>query len=118
MNANVRTGKRDEENEGIAGNKVLGAFDQDTLNDNSERLVSTADDHNLAIVNTLFSTSKNGISHTFNGRDSKRIDPILMRQRDRKLVRNVTVHPQPAFLPTSDHNVGFTYIKTPWTTPT
>ena len=56
-------------------------------------------------MNTLFSTPKCGESHTFNGRGNKRIDYILTRQRDRKLVRNVTVHPQSSFLPISDHNI-------------
>ena len=43
--------------------------------------------------------------HTFNGRGKKRIDYILTRKRDRKLVRDVTVHPQPSLLPISDHHI-------------
>ena len=34
-----------------------------------------------------------------------------MRQRDRKLVRNATVHPQPSFLPISNHNIVPTPVK-------
>ena len=67
--------------------------------------MSFANNHNLALVNTFFSTTKGGVSHTFNGRGKKRIDYILTRQRDRKLVRNVTVHPQPFFRPISDYNI-------------
>ena len=44
--------------------------------------------------------------YTFNGRGKKRIDYILTRQRDRKFVRNVTVHPQPSLLPISDNIVS------------
>ena len=62
-------------------------------------------------MNTFFSTPKGGILHTFNGRGKKRIDYILTRQRDRKFVRNVTVHPQPSFLPISDHNIVSASVK-------
>ena len=65
----------------------------------------------LALLNTFFSTAKNAISHTFNGRGKKRIDYILTRQRDRKFVRDVTVHPQPSFLPISDHNIVTAHVK-------
>ena len=34
-----------------------------------------------------------------------------MRQRDRKLVRDVTVHPQPSFLPISGHNIVTAHVK-------
>ena len=54
--------------------------------------------HELALLDTFFSTAKSAISHTFNGRGKKCIDYILTRQRDRKLVRDVTVDPQPSFL--------------------
>ena len=56
-------------------------------------------------MNTFFSTPKSGVSHTFNGRGKKLIDYILTRQRDRKLVRNVTVHHQLSFLGILDHNI-------------
>ena len=45
------------------------------------------------------------------GEVKKRIDYILSRQRDRKLVRNVTVHPQPSFIPISDHNIVSVPVK-------
>ena len=73
--------------------------------------MSFANNHDLASVNTFFSTPKGGVSHTFNGRGKKRIDCILTRQRDRKLVQNVTVHPQPSFLPISDHNIVSAPVK-------
>ena len=70
-----------------------------------------ANNHDLAIVNTLFSPLEGSVSHYFNGRGKKRIDYILTRYRDRKLVRNVTVHPQPSFLPISDHNIVSAPVK-------
>ena len=76
-----------------------------------ELLLSFANDHDLAIVNTFFSTPKGGVSHTFIGRGKKRIDYILTRRRDRKLVPSVTVHPQPSFLPISDHNIVSAPVK-------
>ena len=91
--------------------KILGACGRDSLNDNGELLLSFANNHDLAFVNTFFSTPKGGVSHTFNGRGKKRIDYIQTRQRDRKFVRNVTVHPQPFFLPISDHNIVSAPVK-------
>ena len=85
--------------------RVLGAYGRDTLNDNGKRLLAFAANHSLALVNTCFSTPKNRVSHTFNGRGKKRIDNILTRQRDRKLVRDVVVCPQALLKPISDHNI-------------
>ena len=86
--------------------KSSGRMAETTLNDNGGRLhviLSFADDYELAIVNTLFSTPKIGTSQlsfeTFRLCISSRGN-----ETDRQLVRNVTVHPQPAFLPTSDDN--------------
>ena len=90
MDANARTGRREKGGVGSKDNKILGAYGRDILNDNGELLLSFANNHDLAILNTFFSTSKGGVSHTFNGRGKKRIDYILTRQCDRKLVRNVT----------------------------
>ena len=91
--------------------KVYGAYGRDTLNDNGELLLSFANNHDLALVKTFFSTPEDGISYTFNERGKERIDYILMRQRDRKLVRNVTVHPQPSSLPISYHNIMSVPVK-------
>ena len=73
--------------------------------------MSFANNHGLALVKTFFSTPKGGVSHTFNGRGKKWINYILTRQRDRKFVRNVTVHPQPSFLPISDHSIVSAPVK-------
>ena len=111
MDANARTGRREKGQVGSKDSKILGAYGRNTLNDNGELLLSFANNHDLALVNTFFSTPKGGVSHTFSGRGKKRIDYILTRQRDRKFVRNVTMHPQPSFLPISDHNIVSAPVK-------
>ena len=87
MDANARTGRRGRGESGSESNNVLGAFGRDVINDYGERLLSFAANHDLSLVNTFFRTPKGGILHTFNGRGKKRVDYILTRQRDRKLVR-------------------------------
>ena len=112
MDVNARTGKREKRGVRSKGNKIRGACGRDTLNDNGELLLTFANNHDLALVNKLSSTPKGGVSHTFNGRGTKRIDYILTRERDHKLVRNVTVHPQPSsFLPISDHSIVSAPVK-------
>ena len=112
MDANARTGRREKGQVGSKNSKILGAYGRYNLNDNGEILLSFANNHDLALVNTFFSTtSKGGVSHKFNGRGKKRIDYILTRQRDRKFVRNVTVHSQPSFLPISDHIIVSVPVK-------
>ena len=105
MNAKARTGRREKGQVGSKNSTILGAYGRDILNDNGELLLSFANKHGIALVNTLFCTSKGGVSHTINGRGKNRIDYILTRQQNRKLVRNVAVHPKPFFLPISDHNI-------------
>ena len=111
MDTNARTGRREKRQVGSEENKTFGAYGRDTLNDNGELLLSFANNHDLALVNTFFSTRKGGVSHNINGRGKKRINYILTRQRDSKIVWNVTVHPQPSFLLISDHNIVSTPVK-------
>ena len=59
----------------------------------------------MVLVNAFFGTRKSGASRTFNGPgQAKRIDYILTRQHNRKLVRDVKVLRQLRFLPISNHN--------------
>ena len=111
MDANARTGRRGGGKMGSEEYKMLGAYGRDALNDNGERLLSFSANHELALLNIFFITAKDAISNTFNGRGRKCIDYILTRQRDTKLVRNVTVHPQPSFLPILDHNIVTAHVK-------
>ena len=73
MDANARTQRKEKGGVGSKDNKNLGAYGRDTLNDNGELLLSFAYNHDLAIVNTFFSTPKSGVSHTFNGREVKNV---------------------------------------------
>ena len=65
MDANARTGKRGEGGVGCKDNEVLGTYGRNTLNDNGERLLTFADNHGLALINTFFSTRKSSTSRTF-----------------------------------------------------
>ena len=71
MDANARTGRREKGQVGSKDSKIVGAYGRDTLNNNGELLLSFANNHDLALVNTFFSTPKDGVSHTFNGRGKK-----------------------------------------------
>ena len=56
MDANSRTGRREKGQVGSNDSNILGAYGRDILNDNGELLLSFANNHNLALVNTFFST--------------------------------------------------------------
>ena len=43
---------------GSKDNKTLGAYGRDTLNNNGQLLLSLVNNHDLAIVNTFFSTPR------------------------------------------------------------
>ena len=111
MDANARTGRREKGRVGSKDNKNVGAYGRDTLNDNGELLLSFANNHDIALVNMFFSTPNGGVSHTSNERGKTRIGYILRRQRDRILVWNVTVHPQPSFVLISDRNIVSAPVK-------
>ena len=66
MDANAHTGRGEKGEVGSKDNKIRGAYGRDTLNDNGDLLLSFANNHGVAIVNTFFSTPKGGVSHTFN----------------------------------------------------
>ena len=99
MDANARTGGRGEGG-GLGDVRVLGPYGRDTLNDNGSRLLACAAEYKLSIVNTFFSTPKRGGNSnalTYEGPKEShrwRLDYILVRQHDRRLVRNITVHPK------------------------
>ena len=62
---------------GSKDSKIIGAYDRDTLNNNGQLLLlSFANNLDLALLDTFFSTPKGGVSHTFNGRGKKCIDCI------------------------------------------
>ena len=78
--------------------KVLGAYGRDELNDNGERLLIHGTDNKLALLITYYATPARGISYTFQSPNRgkaqyNRLDHILTRQVDRRLVRNVIADP-------------------------
>ena len=112
MDTNARTGKRQS---GCADSKVLGAYGRDELNDNGERPLLHAADNKLALLNTFVATPNREVSYTFqsanSGKGHFRLDYILTRQVDRRLVRNITVQRRPEERHESDHNLVVVNIR-------
>ena len=112
MDANARTGKRES---ACASSKEMGAYGRDELNNNGERLLLHAADNKLALLNTFFATRARGVSFTFQspntGKGQCRLDYILTRQVDRRLVRNMTVRRPPEDRHESDHNLVVCTIR-------
>ena len=71
MYVNARAGRRGKGGVGSKDDKILDAYGRDTLHDKGELLLFFANNHDLTVVNTFFSTPKGGVSHTFNGRGKK-----------------------------------------------
>ena len=112
MDAYARTGGRGEGG-GLGDVRVLRPYCRDTLNDNGSRLLACAAEYKLSIVNTFFSTPKRGgnsDAFTYEGPKEShrwRLDYILVRQHDCRLVRNITVHPKMK----SDHRLVSASIR-------
>ena len=72
----------------------------ETLSRTTDRLLACAAEYKLSIVSTFFSTPKRGgnsDAFTYEGPKEShrwRLNYILVRQHDRRLVRNITVHPK------------------------
>ena len=111
--ANARTGKRGEDR-GETDSKVLGAYGRDKLNENGKLLLGFAEDNKLALLNTFFCTPKSGVSYTFQSANRSkgqvRLDYILTKQADRRLIRCVNVR-RPA--PESDYNLVYAQVRIP-----
>lgn len=96
MNDNARTGK--SEVEGMDDARVLREYGRDSPNDNGGRLVKCATRNQMAITDTCFRSpkrTKGYTAYTHAGpkvKHLRRLDCILVRQQDRRPVRNVTVH--------------------------
>ena len=108
----VRTRKRGErgreENE-----KVLGAYGQDLLNKNGNLLLGFAEDNKLVILKT-FCTPKSGGSYTFQStncsKELARLDFILTKQADRRVVRGVNVRRPALEASVSHHNLVYAEV--------
>ncbi|CAM9779802.1 unnamed protein product, partial [Sphacelaria rigidula] len=111
MDANARTGKREVGDMDDA--RVLGEYGRDTRNDNGRRPLKCAAQNKMVITNTFFRTPIRGESstaYTYAGPKVEhrwRLDYILVRQYDRRLVRNVTVHTEVE----SDHRLVSAAIR-------
>ena len=96
--ASTRIGKRDEGG-GEADIKALGAYGRDMLNENGKLLLGFAEDNKLALLNTFFCTPKSGVSYTFQSanrsKGQARLDYILTKQSDRRLICCVNVRRPP-----------------------
>ena len=114
--ANAKTGKRGEGG-GETDSKLLGAYGRDKLNENGKLLLGFAEDNKLAPLNTFFSTPKSGVSYTFQSanrsKGQARLDYILTKQADRRLIRYVNVRRPPLEAPESDHNLVYTKVRIP-----
>ena len=108
--ANAGTGKRGKGG-GETGSKVLGA------NENGKLLLGFAEDNKLALLNTFFCTPKSGVSYTFQSANRSqgqaRLDYILTKQADRRLIRCVNVRRPPVEAPESDHNLVNAKVRIP-----
>ena len=106
--ANARTGKRGEGGE-EAGRKVFGAYGQDMLHENGKLLLGFAESNKLALLYTLFCTSKNGVSQTFHSanrsKGQARLDCIPTKKAHRRLIRCVNVRRPPVEAPEPDCSV-------------
>ena len=114
--ANARTGKRGEGG-GETDSKVLGAYGRDKLNENGKLLLGFAEDSKLALLNTFFCTPKSGVSYTFQSANRSkrqaRLDCILTKQADHRLIRCGNVRRPPLEAPESDHNIVYAKVRIP-----
>ena len=114
--ANVRTGKKGEGG-GEADSKVLGAYGRDKLNENGKLLLGFAEDSKLALLNILFCTPKSGVFYTFQSanrsRGQARLDYILTKHADHRLIRCVNVRRPPLEASESDHNLVYAKVCIP-----
>ena len=114
--ANAWTWKRGEGG-GEADSKVLGAYGRDVLNENSKLLLGFAEDNKLALLNPLFCTPKSGMSYTFQSANRSkgpgRLDYILTKQVDRRLIRCVNVRRSPLEAPEPDHKLVYAKVRIP-----
>ena len=111
---NARTGKRGESG-GETDSKMLGAYGRDKLNENGKLLLGFAEDNKLALLNTFFCTPKSGVSYTLQSANHRkgqaRLDYILTKQADRRLIRCVNVRRLPLEALEPDHNLLYAKVR-------
>ena len=96
---------------------MLGAYGRDVLNKNGKLLLGFAEDNNLALLNTFVCTLKRGVSYTFqsvnHSKGQPRLDYILTKQADRRLIRCVNVRRPSLETPEPDHNLVYAKVRIP-----
>ena len=96
---------------------MLGAYGRDKLNENGKLLLGFAEDIKLALLNNFFCTPKSGVSHAFQSanrsKGQARLDYILTKQADRRLIRCVNVRRPHLEVPESDHNLEYAKVRIP-----
>ncbi|CAM9118870.1 unnamed protein product, partial [Sphacelaria rigidula] len=103
MNANAR----------MEDARVFEEYGRDTWNDNGRRLLKCAAELKMAITNTFFRAPMRGESsfgYTYAGPKAEHrwcLDYILIRQQNRRLAQNITVHPDMK----SDHRLVSATIR-------
>ena len=96
---------------------MLGAYDQDKLNENGKLLLGSAEDNKVALLKPFSHNPKSGVSYTFQSanrsRGQARLDYILAKQADRRLIRCVNVRRLPLEAPKLDHNLMYAKFRIP-----
>ena len=114
--ANTRAGKRGEGG-GVAGRKVFGVYGRDVLSVNGKLLLGFAEDNSLALLTTLFWITKSGVSYTFQSanrsKGQARLDYILTRKVDHRLVRFVKVRRLHLEASESDDTLAYAKVRFP-----
>ena len=95
----------------------MGADSRDMLHENGKPLLSFAEDNKIALLNTLFCTPRSGVSYTFQSADRSkghaRLDYILTKQADSRLIRCINLRRPPLEAPESDHNLVYAKVRIP-----
>ena len=95
----------------------MGAYGRGKLNESGKLLLGFAEDNKPALLNTFFSTPKSDVSYTFQSasrsKGQARLNYILTKQADRRLIRCVNVRRPPLEAPESDHNLVYAKVRIP-----
>ena len=114
--ANART-RTSDEGGGEADSKVLGAYGRDMLIENGKPLLGFTENNKLAFLKYLFCTPKSGVSYTFQSANSSkrqaRLDHMLTKQADRRLIPCVNIRRPPLEAPESNHNLVYSKVRIP-----
>ena len=101
----------------VADSKLLGAHDRDVRNKNGKLLLGFTEDNKLALLNTLFRTSKSVVSFIFQSasksKGQARFDNILTKQVDRRLINCINVRRSTLEATESDHNLVYAKVRIP-----